>query len=405
MTSSPGSADPTTQARVLFFEGNALFESGLFDEALRHYQSALALVPGRPSVLANLGATLCRLGRWPEAVHTLEQATRADPAHRDAWSALGLAYEALSRWAEAAQALQRALELGAANPALRVTLAGCLLQLQRPAEALKALDEALALDPTMAEAWTQRGHLLRDIGEHAEAARSFEQALAHGGDEALLRFCLAPTRANEAAPAHPPRDYVEALFDSYADDFQEHLLGHLKYQAHETLLAPLREGGRHYPLVLDLGCGSGLCGKIIRPLADAVDGVDLSQGMVERARASGAYRRVEHADLLDFLRGGAEPADLVIAADVFIYVGALDEVFAAVRQRLKPAGCFAFSLERADPGQDLQLRPSLRYAHSQGYVERLAQAHGFAVRRICEAPLREDQRRPVPGLYVLLEPV
>lgn len=396
--------DPTAQAKALFFEGNALFEAGRFEDALARYQRALALVPGRPSVLANLGATQCRLGRWPEAVATLEQATRADPAHRDAWVALGLAHEALSNWAEAAHALRQGLALGAPTAPLQLSLALCLLRLQQPAEALAALDRALAIDPTLAEAWSQRGSLLRDVGEYAEAARCFEQALAHGGDEALHRFYLAPMRAGEAAPAQPPRAYVETLFDGYADDFQHHLLQDLKYQAHETLLAPLRAGGQRFALVLDLGCGTGLCGRLIQPHAGAVDGVDLAQAMVAQARASGAYRRVAHGDLLSFLRAQDEPADLVIAADVFIYVGALDEVFAAVRERLRPAGCFAFSVELAGEGQELQLRPSLRYAHSRAYIERLARAHGFRVRQAWEAPLREDQQKPVPGLYLLLEP-
>lgn len=396
--------DPTEQAKAFFFEGNALFEQGQLEDAAGRYQAALALVPGRPSILANLGVTLCRLGRWPEAVTTLTQAMKADPTHRDAWVALGLSQEALSNWAGAAHALQQGVKLGAATAQIQLSLALCLLRLERPDEAMKALDQALALDPTLAEAWSQRGSLMREAGRHAEAARCFEQALAHGGDETLHRFYLASVRVGEATPAQPPRAYVEALFDEYADDFQSHLIQHLKYQAHETLLAPLRVGGQRFPLVLDLGCGTGLCGQLIRPHADVVDGVDLAQAMVEQARASGAYRRVEQGDLLGFLRSKNELADLVIAADVFIYVGALDEVFAAVRQRLQPGGCFAFSVELASDGQDLQLRPSLRYAHSLRYVERLAQANGFRVRQTWQAPLREDQRKPVMGLYVLLEP-
>lgn len=397
--------DPIEQAKVFFFEGNGLFEADRFDEAQSRYQAALALVPGRPSILANLGVTQCRLGRWSEAVATLAQATKADPAHRDAWIALGLSHEALSNWADAAHALQQGVRLGASTPQLYLSLAMCLLRLERPDEALRSLDQALALDPALAEAWSQRGSLMREAGQLAEAARCFEQALAHGGDETLHRFYLASVRAGETAPAQPPSDYVEALFDDYADDFQHHLVHQLKYQAHETLLAPLRVGGRRYPLVLDLGCGTGLCGQLIRPHADAVDGVDLAKAMVEQARASGAYRRVEQGELLAFLRSRQEAADLVIAADVFIYVGALDEVFAAVRQRLSPTGCFAFSVELASNGPDLQLRPSLRYAHSPAYVERLAAAHGLRVRQTWQAPLREDQRKPVMGLYALLEPV
>ena len=397
--------DPTEQAKAFFFEGNALFEAGQLEDALSRYQSALALMPGRPSILANLGVTQCRLGRWADAVATLTQATQADPAHRDAWVALGLSHEAMSNWAGAVHALQKGVALGASTAQLQLSLALCLLRLDRPDDALKALDQALALDPTLAEAWSQRGSLLRDAGQNQEAARCFEQALAHGADESLHRFYLASVRTGAAVPPQPLRAYVEALFDEYADDFQSHLIQHLKYQAHETLLAPLRVGGQRFPLVLDLGCGTGLCGQLIQPHAGAVDGVDLAQAMVEQARASGAYRRVEQGDLLGFLRSSDEPADLVIAADVFIYVGALEEVFAAVRQRLRPGGCFAFSVERASEGQDLQLRPSLRYAHSMAYIERLASASGLRVRESWEAPLREDQQRPVMGLYVLLEPV
>ncbi|WP_137920208.1 tetratricopeptide repeat protein [Hydrogenophaga sp. 2FB] len=396
--------DPTEQAKALFFEGNALFEAHQLEDALQRYQAALALVPGRPSILANLGVTQCRLGQWADAVATLRQATQADPTNRDAWVALGLSHEALSQWTDAVQALRQGLRLGVSTAQLWLSLAMCLLHLEQPAEALDALDRALALEPTLVEAWSQRGNLLREMGRNAEAARCFEQALAHGGEETLHRFYLASVRGEPAVPPEPPRGYVEALFDDYADDFQSHLLEHLKYQAHRTLLAPVLGTGERYGLVLDLGCGTGLCGQLIRPQAEAVDGVDLAQAMVEQARASGAYRQVVHGDLLGFLQAHTEPVDLVIAADVFIYVGALDAVFAAVRQRLKPGGCFAFSVELASGEPGLQLRTSLRYAHTPGYVEQLAQAQGFRVRQTWQAPLREDQLKPVMGLYVLLEP-
>ncbi|MDO9435003.1 tetratricopeptide repeat protein [Hydrogenophaga sp.] len=396
--------DPTEQAKALFFEGNALFEAHQLEDALQRFQAALSLVPGRPSILANLGVTQCRLGRWADAVATLQKATHADPANPDAWVALGLSQEALSHWADAAQALRQGIRLGASTAQLWLSLAGCELRLERPVQALDALDRALALEPTLAEAWSQRGSLLREMGRHADAANAFEKALAHGGDESLHRFYLASVRSDQDVPSEPPRAYVEALFDDYADDFQAHLLEHLKYQAHRILLAPLLGAGQRYGLVLDLGCGTGLCGQLVHPYADAVDGVDLAEAMVGQARASGAYREVVHGDLLGFLQAKNERADLVVAADVFIYVGALDAVFAAVHQRLKPGGCFAFSVEVASGQPGLQLRHSLRYAHTPDYIEQLAQAQGFRVRKAWQAPLREDQQKPVMGWYVLLEP-
>jgi predicted TPR repeat methyltransferase len=394
--------DALEQARALFLEGNTHFEAGRLEDALERYRAALSLAPGRPSILANLGITQVRLGQWSAAVDTLALATQVDPTHRDAWLALAHAHEVLQQWAPAVQALNQALPLGPPTAALWLALARCQLRLERPLEALRAYEEALAMDATLAEAWSQRGSLLRDAGQHAEAARSFQQALAHGGDEELNRFYLASVTP-QPAPQRPPVAYVEALFDEYANDFQTHLVEGLNYQAHRTLLAPLLEGGARYPQVLDLGCG--LCGQLICAQANAVDGVDVSGAMVAQARASGHYRQVVHGDLLPFLEASAEPVDLVMAADVFIYVGALEAVFEAVRLRLRPGGCFAFSVELSSDGSELKLLPSLRYAHSAAYIERLAALSGFRVRQQWQAPLREDQRRPVMGLYVLLEPV
>lgn len=395
--------DTLAQAKVHFLEGNTHFEAGRLMDALASFQAALSLAPGRPSILANLGITQVRLGHWDVAVDTLTKATQADPSHRDAWLALAHAREALQQWAPAVQALQRALPLGSPTAALWLALARCHLRLEQPAEALRAYEEALTMDATLAEAWSQRGSLLRDAGQFAEAARSFQQALNQGGDDELNRFYLASV-TEQPVPERPPLAYVETLFDEYADNFQSHLVEGLNYQAHRTLLAPLVESGARFPVVLDLGCGTGLCGQLIRSQAGAVDGVDVSGAMVAQARASGVYRQVVQGDLLPFLTDSSELADLVMAADVFIYVGALEAVFAAVRQRLAPGGCFAFSVERALTGRELVLLPSLRYAHSAVYVNRLAQLHGLRVVRHWEAPLREDQRRPVMGLYFHLAP-
>jgi len=360
--------DPMQRARALFLEGNAHFEGGRLDPARACFEASRALAPGRSSVLANLGVTQSLLGLWREAVLHLEASLAIDPEHADAWLALGR----------------------------------CRGRLGEDAAALLAFERALALDDSLAEAWSARGGLLRDAQRFDEAAACFERALALGADATLHRFYLASVRGG-AAPPPPPRAYVETLFDQYAGDFESHLVQDLRYQAHETLLRPLVAQGRRFGQVLDLGCGTGLCGRLIRPQVQVVDGVDLSQAMVQQARAGGAYRRVVHGDLLPFLQDSQEPVDLVLAADVFIYVGALDAVFAAVRQRLCPGGCFAFSVELERDGAELRLLPSLRYAHSQAYIRRLAAEHGFRMHRMWEAPLRQDQSLPVEGLYVHLE--
>lgn len=392
------------QARRHFVGGIEHFEAGRLDQAQECFEAALTLAPGRPSVLLNLGITRFRLGQWREAISLLQQAEAAEPGQADAWACLGLAHEALAHWQAAVDALTRALELTPRNAHLCLARGRCQLRLAAVAPAMQDFDRAVAIDPTLAEAWSMRGSLLRELHRLDDAATCFEKAIEHGAEPELHRYYLASVRGT-GAPAAPPSQYAEMLFDEYAADFQSHLVDQLQYQAHESLLRPLIQAGRRYPAVLDLGCGSGLCGSLIAPLADTVDGVDVSRAMLDQARRLDVYRDLAHADLASFLIETTRHVDLVLAADVFIYVGELSAVFQSVRRILEPGGCFAFTVERPPKGQDIHLLPSLRYAHSESYVRQLAADHGFSVRQIITAPLRHDQLQPVQGLYVYLEPV
>ncbi|MDI6746034.1 MAG: tetratricopeptide repeat protein [Rhodocyclaceae bacterium] len=393
--------DKLEQAREHFLQGIRHFEAHCFAEARACFEASLALAPGRVSVLANLGITHFRLGHWADAIELLQQVTVADPDSSDAWTYLGLAHEATAQWSAAVACLTRALALEPRHAALWLTLGQCQLSLGLAAPALQAFDRALATDPDFAAAWSERGSLLREMNQLEDAARCFEKALSLGADAELNSYYLASVRGTES-PASPPRKYVETLFDSYAGDFQEHLVEQLQYQAHESLLRPLIGAGQRFPAVLDLGCGTGLCGRLIHPLADAVDGIDVSSVMLEEARQLGVYRNLIHADLAPFLAETGLRADLVLAADVFIYVGELTGIFKSIRRILQPAGCFALTLELSSTGQDVHLLPSLRYAHSEAYIRRLAQTHGFTVKDLFTAPLRYDQLQPVQGLYVYL---
>jgi predicted TPR repeat methyltransferase len=119
------------------------------------------------------------------------------------------------------------------------------------------------------------------------------------------------------------------------------------------------------------------------------------------------YDALHLADIHDFLATSPEqPFDLVLAADVFIYLGALDRVFAAMMQWLRPGGWLVFTVETPDaeqaPAQGLELRTSMRYAHSPAYLRELAARHSLTVMRIHEDVLRLDQLQPVAGAYVYL---
>ena len=92
----------------------------------------------------------------------------------------------------------------------------------------------------------------------------------------------------------------------------------------------------------------------------------------------------------------------MLAADVFIYVGALDEVFAALAQRMQPGAVFAFTVEESADGE-VVLRPSLRYAHSEAGIRGGLRGHMDSVDALERRPVREEQRQPIPGLFFWLK--
>ena len=450
-TASNANAETTFEsARQSFLGGVAHFEAGQFDAAKTAFESSLALLPGRASTLSNLGATCFKLGQSALALPLLDQALAVEPGEVDAWCHRGDVLVALSRpldalasfdqalallpghrpalyqrslllcglqrYPEALQATGQLLALDPASEPAWWVNADVLNRLGRLNDALAAYDKLLALNPTLARAASQRGGLLKDLGRNPEAIRAFEQALALGGDAELNGYFLASLTSQDAStasyptPQTAPRSYVESLFDDYAGQFDAHLVGLLGYRAHivlvEELLRLIRAEGKNFKSALDLGCGTGLCGPLVKPHANRLTGVDLSAAMLDKAQALGVYDALSHNDLSAYLARTQEQEqeqhDLVLSADVFIYVGALEAVFAGVARLLEPGGVFCFSVEKASDAVDWQLTPGMRYAHSARYLRALAAQHGFDVAQMLAHAIRHDQGRAIDGLFVYL---
>jgi predicted TPR repeat methyltransferase len=399
--------DPVNESRFedaksRFLAGLKSLRDGRFEDAERHFLGSLEAWPGRASTLVNLAATQLELARPAAALASADAALRADPAGLDALLHRATALLQLGRFAQALLDFDRLLAADAGVVDGWFRRGQTLEHLGRQRDALASFERVLALDPSRADAWSGSGTLLRELGRLDAAAHAFRQALRHGADPDLHAYYLASVQG-EAAPATAPRAYVRTLFDDYADEFDSHLVAALRYQAHTGLVAGLAALARGpYRSALDLGCGTGLCGPLVRPLAERLAGLDLAPRMLERAAALGVYDTLHEADLLEHLRDSDARHDLVLAADVFIYVGDLDPVFAAVRGAMQ-RGVFCFTVELLAPGGgDFALRPSLRYAHAEDYLLRLADAHGFAPLAVARASVRENQGEAVPGLFVYL---
>ena len=396
--------DPSLeQARQAFVAGIGQFERHDFEAAAALFEQALQLAPGRPSVLMNLGVCCVHLGRFERADVCLRQALAADATQTDAWMAWGVTQMALGDWAQALHSHEQARALGADGPEFCLRWGECLAHQARLPQALQAFEQALAHDPELAEAWSQLAHVQRDMGQTAQAIAGYQRAMQLGADPELHRYYLAALNPQQPV-VNAPAAYVEKLFDQYADDFEAHLVGQLGYQGHSMLLQQLPVDPMvRFEQVWDLGCGTGLCGPLIRPRADHLTGVDLSSAMVAKAQNLGVYDSLHAQDLVNFLEQTTTKADLLLAADVFIYVGWLDAVFEALSPRVKPGAWLAFTVEEPDPGFEVQLHSSLRYAHALTYLQKLAAQHGWRWAKVHRALLRLDQAQPLMGAYVYLQ--
>ncbi|MER9440904.1 methyltransferase domain-containing protein [Mesorhizobium sp. M0340] len=274
------------------------------------------------------------------------------------------------------------------------------------AAAAELLLGALELAPQWPAGWFRLGEMQEAAGAPDHAAQAWTTALRLDPADRLGAVLKLQLIGRAAAAQAPPSAFVETLYDHYAESFEGELVDRLGYRLPECLDRAIQAArpGR-FSLARDLGCGTGLMGQKLRPIADRLEGYDISAGMLRQARAKGLYDLLVKTDLQDFCYSGPK-ADLVTAADVFIYVGALDRVVNKIAGMLAGGGLFAFSVETLPGGESsdragFALQPSRRYAHSQGYIERVLDADGFSILSLQATIIRQDRREPVEGLAVV----
>jgi predicted TPR repeat methyltransferase len=274
------------------------------------------------------------------------------------------------------------------------------------AAAADLVSQALELAPNWAAGWDLLGSYHEKSGNLSSAISAWRQLEALD-DEGIFgaRLKLAVHGAG-AAGEGTAVSYVEALFDQYAPRFENALVDKLEYRVPnllDTLIGAVmaETGVARFDRALDLGCGTGLMGQCLRPKVDFLEGIDLSAAMIAETARKDIYDRLEKAELVQFLQDYQGHVDLVTAADVFIYCGALPPVLAAVTPVLKPAGLLAFSLEEHDGDEPVFLRPSLRYAHGAVATRNALIDAGLEVLRFERATLRQDRGEPIAGMLIV----
>lgn len=372
--------------------------------AEKYYRESLLHCQNQPVVHFNLGVMAQEQDKLDDAVNCYTGAINASPNYTAAHANLGYVLRLQNRIGESIASYERALQLLPDDPKIQHNYGISLQADKRFQDAVACYRSAIRLKPDYADAYFTLGHLLIEQGQAEEALKIFEAGLHHAPGNDTARYSLAAYSGNKAPSVAPPT-YVQSLFDSYAEKFDKILVDELEYHTPVAISQALREvigqSSSRYR-VLDLGCGTGLLGQQLRDIAETLTGIDLSPKMIEKCRSKNTYDLLYVEEVVNFLRSRVNAYDLAVAADVFVYMGELSQVFAAASNALEHRGLFAFSIEVANEDETYVLHSRLRYAHSVGYIQRLSDMYGFEELISRRAVIRTDNGEPVNGCIVVL---
>ncbi len=360
------------------------------------------LEPENPQALHSLAQALALTDHLEESIQYYENTLMRDPHHLEANQNLANAYVKLGDTNKALNYYFRQLSIQPL-PESYFNIGVLMMYQERNKEAIEYFDQAAILDPTNTAVLLNLGSIYLKQQHYGKALETYQRVLTQEPQNDEIQY-IVDALNNDATPARAPNDYLRNLFNHYADHYDQHLTQYLHYTVPQQLTQLLMNELGYTPKewrIVDLGCGTGLSGQAFKPFARELIGIDISEQMIEVARKKTCYDTLIVGDIEQELPH-YQNVDLIVAADVFSYIGDLSAVYKACHAALIPQGIVLFSVERATTG-NFSLQKNMRYAHSKAYIESLAKEYHFDVLRCDNTILRKQQKQPVEGFLVMLK--
>lgn len=418
-----------------------LHKTGEIGEAKSLYGNVLSVVPDHPDALHYLGVTLHQLGDSDEGVEQIERSLELAPDNAAAINNLGNIYRETGRLEDAEAAYRKVLEFAPEHADTLVNLGIILRERRQYDEAIRIISKALDIDGQNAAGYHNLGNVLQALGRMDDAIEAFNRAgeLSEEDEKATLAIVnvlyaagktdaaietlekmlekypgnpgamhLLAAYTGENVPDRAPDRYIKQLFDSFASSFDE-ALNRLDYRAPKLVADKAREllegTGEQYR-ILDIGCGTGLCGPLVTPLASSLTGVDLSSRMLKKAEKKSVYDKLEEAELTEYMHAATKCFDVVLCVDTLVYFGDLSAALSGAANTLVPDGWLLFTVERhgkKTSTEDSILQHHGRYSHRSGYVEDELVSAGFRIHELVKVKLRNEGKKPVKGILAVAQ--
>jgi predicted TPR repeat methyltransferase len=384
--------------------GLALAKQNQLDQAAEIYTEVLTDSPGHAAAHFQLGCLLLLRGKVSAAESHFLLLEENYPHHFETQTNLATCYLREGALGQARIHYKKALDLIPTDTQVLFNLGVICLQLGDADAAIQYYQRAIQTDPDFFAAHNNLGVAFLTKQHPGYALQHFKEALRLQPDNEAIQYTVQALSQDQRLLGSPS-GYIKNLFDTYADHYEVHLLQGLNYQVPAQLLHAARQVLKKKSAaldILDLGCGTGLCGVPFKPLAKTLTGVDLSPKMLEIAAAKNIYDTLVESEIVAYLQNNTAAFDLIIAGDVFVYIGDLTPIFTAAGTALRQQGLLVFNTEMTD-NEDYTMNQSGRFSHQKKYLEQLARKQGFKLAYYQTVITREQQSDAVRGHLCVLQ--
>ena len=398
-------ADLPEDAGLLALRGTCRARQGELSDGIQDLATAVMLNPQDWELLNSFAIHLQQMKMFDEAVvFHVKAINNSEPEqHPQLYINLGLAMTGQGDHKAAVELFEAVLAVHPDMVDAAVNLSSVLNSLKEYARSVEACRRTLALVEAP-ELYHNMGNALHRIpGRNADAIKAFERAIELDPTNLKSKHMLSLLRDEDMESI--PSDFVAGLFDDYASYYESDVIEKLRYRVPGLVrryLLKAAPGRSHFPSVLDLGCGTGLTGVMLRDLTDFQKGVDISRNMLVQALEKKIYDQIEAIDLQVSLGEIDRQYSVAVAADVCGYIGRLDGFIAKVSDVLESGGLFVFSVEESFLA-DYEVSAAGRFAHRRTYVQKALTDSGFKVVTVAREQLRNSAGRPVFGMIFVAQ--
>lgn len=385
--------------------GLALTKQKELSLAIQIYQELLKRSPKHFAARFQLASLLARKEKFKEAIENFLQIEETYPHHFETETNLATCYLKLGALNEAKKHYFKALELTPKDFQVLFNMGVINMQQGLVDIAIQYYQRAASVNPNDFAVHNNLGVAFLAKAHVGLALEHFQEALRIKPENVSIDHTVKVLSSNRYLLTSPP-DYIKSLFDSYADHYEPHLLTGLDYKVPELLFTAvsqvfsLKERAYH---ILDLGCGTGLCGSVFKFFAKKLIGVDLSENMLNVAKNKNNYDELITENIETFLENKIVCYDLILAGDVFVYIGDLNTLFKKIHDALVSQGIFAFNAE-IEESHSFRMNQSGRFSHQYAYLEQLAKKYNFTIAYYEKKITRMQNNAPVYGhIFVLFK--